>query len=133
MRRPTVVLAVMALSTSLAFTACSDDSESSAVCDSADDLESDLSAITDVDVRADGVDALGSAVQDAEDAATNLADEVGDELQPEVDALQAALSDLGSAIQGFSSDGLQPVTTAIGDVGDAGTALIDDVESSSCD
>jgi hypothetical protein len=132
MHRPTVALAVLALSTSLAVTACSDDSASSALCDSADELQSDLSALTDVDVRSDGVDALGSALQDVEDAATSLADEAGDELQPEVDGLQTALSDLGSAISGASSDGLQPVTTAIGDVGDAGTALIDDVESSSC-
>jgi hypothetical protein len=130
-RRPTVALAALALSTSLAVTACSDDSES-AVCESADELQSDLSALTDVDVSDDGVDALGSALQDTEDAATSLADEAGDEFGAEVDALQAALSDLGDAIEGFSSGGVQPVTAALSEVGDTGTALIDDVQSSDC-
>jgi hypothetical protein len=95
----------------LGLAACSDDDSSDdavsaeeQVCEDWAQLESSVTALRDVDVVADGTDALRSAVDGVSTAVDELGDSAGDQVGDEVDALGTAVDDLGDELRGIGDD-----------------------------
>jgi hypothetical protein len=112
--------------------------EEVSVCDARDDLDQSVDALGDVELREDGVTALTGAVAvideslrsldgAAEAAQADVADEVA-AAQESVDALEAAIEDLGEGAT--ASEAVASVSTAITEVansaGELRTALADE-------
>jgi hypothetical protein len=115
--------------------ACGDDEPSeeearAEVCREADELRSDLQAVTDVNLRdvsvSDVEDAVGVVVDDVDglaDAAASVAGEAMDDLRAAVDELESAVTDLdgdGSLEARVRAvvDAGQGVVTAVGGLTD---------------
>jgi hypothetical protein len=132
--RLAVLLAVMLL---LAAGACSDDDDTAAdpgydACADWARLRDSVAALGDVDVVAEGTNALEVALDDVIDAVDQLRDSAGETIGDEVDALGSAVDDLrteiadlpsneGEAGAGLSAvgDAAEEVTTAADDLGEA--------------
>jgi hypothetical protein len=136
MRRPALLPAVAAVAVLLATVACGDDEPSeeearTEVCTEADELRSDLQAITEVDFRnvsvSDVEDAVGVVVDDVDglaDAAADVAGEAMDDLRGAVDALETAVADLDG--DGSLEARVRAVVEAGQGVGTAVSGLTDD-------
>jgi len=123
----------------LAPAGCGDDEPSeeearTEVCEEADDLNADLQAITDVDLRdvsvsdvQDGVDVVIDDVDGLADAAADVASAARHDLRTAVDVLE-------SAVGGLDGDGtLQARAQAVVDAGQGvGTAVDDLVDDAGC-
>ncbi len=102
-------------------------------CAQADDLKNSITDLSNLDVSAEGTDALDAAVSKIEQNAEDLASTVGDELKPQVDDLKSSLSSVKDAIANVDEDGgvsalvdaLQAVLTSAG-------ALIDKITTADC-
>jgi len=106
MRRPAPLAAVVAVLLVLAAPGCGDDEPSeeearAEVCREADDLRSDLQAVTDVELRdvsvsdvEDAVDVVIDDVDGLADAASEVASAGMDDLRTAVDGLESAVADL---------------------------------------
>jgi hypothetical protein len=94
----------------LGLAACSGDDDTSdtaaeeQVCDDWAQVRSSVAALGDVDVAADGTDALRSAWDGLSDAVDELGDTAGDQLGDEVDALRIAVGDLGDELRDAADD-----------------------------
>ena len=104
-----------------------------AVCASADDLRTSLSALQDVQVVEDGVDALAAAWTAVEEAWAQFADDARAEYGDQVDGVQAAADGVESALDSAQDNpSAATLGTAAAAVGvfrqDAG-ALVDEVRS----
>lgn len=114
----------------LVLTGCSSDSDSSstssttttkeAVCSDKESLESSVEALTDIDLT-EGTNAITAALDQVKDDLDALGDSVQTDLQPEVDDVKSALSDLETAVGDFGdgslTDDLQATGNAIAEVG----------------
>jgi hypothetical protein len=129
------VIATLVLSTGAA--ACGGDDDDSAsepsLCADADALKSAIGELDDVNVVENGTSELESALQGLRDDANTLMDSARDEFGPDVETLEGALRNLGSAITEVPSDGVQPVQDALRDVEDAASTLADRVDEERCD
>jgi hypothetical protein len=106
--------------------ACSDDSGGNATdqggdtaaasgCDEANALRESLTSLTQIEPVNDGLDALESAVADTKTDLEAAASAVSSELRPPVEAVQSALDDLETTLEGISSDsGLAAAATELG-------------------
>jgi hypothetical protein len=118
-RRHTVALLVPLL---LLVAACGDDDESSTtVCDARADLESSLGALGEIDLTAEGTDAVETAVDDVGDDVEAVADAAQDEVDDEVDDVQAAFDELEAAVTSFGEQ--ETTSAAVASVGRAVTDL----------
>jgi hypothetical protein len=129
MRRARVLGALAAVAT-LAVGGCSssddsssDGSSSAELCSSADDLRSSLSDMGDVQVAADGTDALRQAFTEVGDDVARLADDAQDQFSDQVSGVESATADVAAAIRSLGSD---PSAAALGTVGTAVQALVQD-------
>lgn len=113
----------------LLLVACGDDDESStAVCDARADLESSLGALGEIDVSAEGTDAVEAAVDDVGDDVEAVADAAQDEVDDEVDDVRAAFDELEAAVTSFGeretpSAAVASVSRAVTDLAVATGAL----------
>jgi len=136
-RRPRRVLASVALVGLLAVFGCgSDDSEPSAeeqFCSASDDLRASVSALTELDLLAEGTDGVGSALDEIEAAAGELTDSAPAAAEEEVTALETAVDGLGTALSDLggdlSVDNLSGVSDAVGDVGRAASGVYEKLTS----
>lgn len=107
---------------------CGDDeSAQEQYCNAGESLRTSLSALTSLDLIAEGTDGLESAVDqvkddldDLQDAASDAASDEVDAFDDAVDALDSAISDLGGDL---TADNATAVGTAIQDVGTAAQAV----------
>ncbi len=138
MRRPAVLVAVVAVVLLVASAGCGDDEPSeeeakAEMCDEADTLRSDLQAVTEVDPRdisvSDVEDALDVVIDDVDtlvDAAADVADTSTDDLRAAIDLLESAVQDLDgdgslqARVQAVVDAGRGVVTAADGLTDDAG-------------
>jgi hypothetical protein len=67
-------------------------------------LQAAVTALGDVEVVADGTDALRTAVDGVESALQQFGDSAGDQVGDEVDALEAAVGDLTAAVRAAVDD-----------------------------
>ena len=117
--------AVLLAATTLLAVSCGDDdgdSNTASVCESRDELRTSVTALGDVDILSDGTNGLEAAADDVRSALDGLGQSAEDEFGDEVDAVQAALGDLGDALRSF---GDQPRSEAVSAVSDAATQLRD--------
>jgi hypothetical protein len=90
--------------------ACSDDDSSDggtptpSVCDRRDAVEVAVANVADIDVLAEGTDALKAAVDDLETEVSALKEAVSEDLQDEVDAMETAASDAGDTLDEIDSE-----------------------------
>jgi len=83
--------------------ACSDDDEPS-VCDREKALEQSVQELRDLDVVATGTDGLNAAIDNVKTDADGLKEAVRADLEPEVDALESAVSDAQDTLSGIDGD-----------------------------
>ena len=107
-----------------------DDDDSSALCTDRDQLSASVQALGDVDVTADGTDALRTAVDDVVDDVDQLAEDAGDELGDEVDAVRDAISDVGTTLGSIGdqsvSSVLESLQSELTELSDAAQTLVDE-------
>jgi hypothetical protein len=101
------------------------------VCADWAQVQANVTALTDIEVVADGTDALHAATDDVSGAVQELGDSAGDQVGEEVDALGTAVDDLGDELQavtdgtstGGAGSGMVAVGQAIQGVATAANAL----------
>jgi len=129
-----------ALVATLALTAaCSDDdddetdtgddaSATPSVCDQKDAVDTAVADLTDIDVSAEGTDALNASIANVQSEVDELKEVVSEDVQDEADALDTALSDADDILSGIEDDAtlnekIDDVQTAITGVVDASEDL----------
>lgn len=120
----------------LALAACGDDSDSSgdsdatpeeAFCESGDQLETDVDALLDMDVTAEGTDAVEEAYSTVRDDTDALVANGQEFAADDINALEQAVDELGAALDALSGDltaaNGADVLTAVSDIGTAAESL----------
>lgn len=132
-----VAIAILAvLSLGLAMASCgsdSDDSPEQAFCDAGDSLDENIQALVDMDVAAEGTDALESQVEAIDSDFQELKDSGSEVAAEELDSLDEALSALDSAIaalggEDLSADNVTDIVTAVQDTSSAAQATFAKLE-----
>ncbi len=115
----------VALGLTICLAACGDDDTSpeDAFCDAADSLEANISALGDIDVAAEGTNAVDDAFAEIESDVTELRDTGADVAEAELSALEDALSSLESTTEQISdSPSPDQIVEVVSDVNDTLTA-----------
>lgn len=117
--------------------ACGDDDDESArACDARTDLSSSIEALGEVDVAADGTDAVRSAFDDVVASVDELAEATGDRLEDEVDAVRSEVDDVQAAVGAIGEQSAaasaELLGAEVGELTEAATTLVDEA-SSTCD
>ena len=103
-------------------------------CEDASALEATLKALDDVDVRQDGVKALTGAVADVANSLDAAVASASTKLQPPIDDVKSAFTDLQTSLTGLTADNLRQkapsIRAALTEVGTATTALASAVTDS---
>jgi len=128
--RTTRVLAgLLALTLSISvLSACGGDDEPSAeeqLCSDLDSLSDSVTALQDLDLSSASPDELQSDLESVKDATDEVVQSAQDVAQADVSELQGSLDELESAIKGIPSDGVEPVQSALADLGDTRQSISD--------
>jgi putative N-acetylmannosamine-6-phosphate epimerase len=125
------VACVPALVLAVGLGACSDDdssdggsagsSDAEQLCDDWAQTRSAVTALADVDVVADGTEALQAAVDGVTDTLRPLREEAGEAVGDEVDALGQSVADLATEVSGLADE---PADEPAGDGDGAGSGLV---------
>lgn len=102
-----MALAAALLATLALLAACGSDDEESAqdqYCAAGDDLESSVTALTQLDLIAEGTNGLEAALGAVEDDLSTLAETASETASGEVSALEESAQDLESALEGLAGD-----------------------------
>ena len=133
--RRTLGVATSIVACASLFAACGDDAEES-FCQAGDDLSSSVSGLADVDLISDGTSALEDQVAEINSNIDQLRDSGAEVASAEIDALDDAVEQLGTALRGLgggvSTDDAQAAVSAVGSVTTAATAVFDKL-SNACD
>jgi hypothetical protein len=105
---------------------------SSSLCSDVNQLQSSLQDLKQVEVVKNGTSSLQTALNNVKQSATKVGDASKGEFKPQVDALQAALSSLSSALKNIRANGVAPVQQAAKSVQTAGTELESAVRAEDC-
>lgn len=114
-----------------------DDGQTATVCDARDDLDSSLGALAEIDLTAEGTDAVEAAVDDVGDDVEEVVDAEQDAVDDEVADVQSAFDELETAVTAFgeqetTSDAVASVSSAVTDLARATGALAEAL-SEECD
>lgn len=104
---------------------------SAEVCAARDDLQSSINDLKDVNLSS-GTAGVQAAITKIKDNVATLKSAAGDDLQPQVTALQDALTDLETALKNVSSGGMAAVITAGTKVATTGAALLTALQGLKC-
>ena len=114
MRRTALPLVLMLALSIASLAACGDDSDSAgtttttsaqqAYCADADQLKSDVASIKDMDVVADGTDAVTAQMDTLKDDLSALKSSAGDAASSEISTFETSLDDLQSSLSAVSGD-----------------------------
>jgi hypothetical protein len=116
----------------LALAACGDDSDSGqsdeeAFCEAGEQLETDVAALADMDVVAEGTDALGDAFSTIRDDTDALVASGQEFAADDINALEQAVDEFGTAVDDLggdlTTDNANAVLTAVSDIGTAAASL----------
>ena len=135
---PLVRAVVACVALGVLMVSCSDDDDSSAttvpdVCADREALQSSVAALKDLDVVAEGTNGLKAAVADVKEDLTELRASAGDELQPQVQAVQDAVDELETAAADLDSGGdASAALTAVGNVASSAATLLASLEAGAC-
>ena len=120
--------------------ACGDDDDSSSsTTDPADDVCTDSQALSasvddlkDVDLVAEGTDGASAAITAVKDDLAAFSESAGDEVQPEVQAVEDAIDELETAMDNLDSDPAGTARQAVSDVASSVSALIATFDDGAC-
>jgi hypothetical protein len=134
-RRLRAVVACVALG--VLMVSCGDDDSSSSttvadVCADREALRSSVAALKDLDVVAEGTNGVNAAVADVKEDLTALQSSAGDELQPQVQAVQDAADELETAAADLDSGGASAALTAVANLATSTATLLDSLEAGAC-
>lgn len=145
MRRPAVISTLVLAVPIALLAACGSDSESSsttttptttaeqAYCADVDQLQSDVTSLSDMDIVADGTDAVTAKIDELRADVATLKTSAGEVASAEVDALETSLDDLQTSLDSVSGDltlqNAAGVMSSAGQAITAGTALISTLEA----
>jgi hypothetical protein len=107
-------------------------SGNAALCAARDSLKSSIDDVRSVDVIKNGTSALQAALTKVKDNLQAVKAAAGADLQPQVTALQDAVTELGTAITNVASVGVAGVVTATRDVATAGSTLLTSLNNLKC-
>ncbi|MFC5177110.1 hypothetical protein [Nocardioides taihuensis] len=99
-------------------------SDTPAVCSSVDDLKSDIAAVKDIDLSADGVSQLQTALETVKTDLEQVQADASAEFSDEVDAVT---TDLSTVESDFAAAKETPNATTLGALGTSVQALLTDV------
>lgn len=132
---------VAALAVAMMLAACGDDDDSSSsttttapadeACADAEALRASVDELKDVDLVAEGTDGASAALSAVKNDLTALRESAGDEVQPEVQALEDAIDELETAVDDLDSDPAGAVQ-AVSDVGTSASTLISALDDGAC-
>lgn len=135
-RRAFAVLAVGML-----LAACGDDDDSSSttttapaddVCADSQALSASVDDLKDLDLAAEGTNAATAAITAVKDDLTAFSESAGDEVQPQVQAVQDAIGELETAVENLGSDPGGTALQAVSDVASSTSALIATLDDGAC-
>ena len=133
---PTVTTAATATTATTTGGAASSSSSagtgSAQLCADRDASKSSVQALTSVDVVKNGTSGIQTALTKVKDDLAALKTSATADLQPEITALEDALSSLESAIKDTGSGGVAPIVTAAKDVAQTGSTLLTSLGSAKC-
>lgn len=126
--------AVVVVALGLTVAACGDDSSSSddvsseeSFCSAGEQFETDVAALGDIDVVADGTDAVESAFDTIRDDADALVASGQEIASDDINAVEASVDQLGAALSNLSGELTQEnageVVDAITNIGNAAAGL----------
>ena len=95
-------------------------------------MRTSVDALTNLDVVAEGTNGVTAAVSDVKDDLAALRGSAGDELQPQVQAVQDAVDELETAVADLDSGGAAAVVTAAADLATSTGTLLDSLEAGVC-
>ena len=102
------------------------------LCADREALRTSVDALKDIDLVAEGTNGVKSAVTAVKDDLAALRASAGDELKPQVDAVQGDIDDVEAAIEQLGSGGAAAAVSAVSSlVGSAGT-LLDELQAGAC-
>ena len=113
------VVAALSLAT---LSACGPDGESSedAFCDAGDSLQSNVEGIADIDIVSGGTDAVTDQIDAIQSDVAQLSESGPDVAADEISALETAVDDVSSALEGLGDDisveNAQLILSAVGTV-----------------
>ena len=81
---------------------------------------------------AEGTNGVKSAVTDVKDKLEALRTSAGDELKPQVDAVQGDLDDLEAAIEQLGSGGAAAAVSAVTSLVSSAGTLLDELQAGAC-
>jgi outer membrane murein-binding lipoprotein Lpp len=130
-RRIFVTIAVPSL---LVFSGCSSES---ALCQSIDDLRSDVQSLRDVNVVDDGIDALTTQIDAVKGSLSDVKQEAEDTFASDIDAVEASLTDIESVVQLVQggtalADVATEATTALSSLVTSIESLVQTVDDQEC-
>jgi hypothetical protein len=104
-------------------------SAAASVCDQKDAVEEAVTDLTNVDVRAEGTNALKASVDDLKNEVDDLKSSVSSDVKDEVDGLDKAVSDAQDTLSGINDDStlnqrIDAVQSALTGIATASTALV---------
>jgi hypothetical protein len=102
------------------------------LCADREALLDSVDALKEMDFAAEGVDGVKAAVTDVKDNLAALRESAGDELRPQVDAVQGDLDDLEAAIEQLGSGGAAAAVSALTSLAGSAKTLLDDLEAGAC-
>jgi hypothetical protein len=132
------VLAVLAIA--MLIGACGDDDDSSAtttapedaVCDDAQALTASVDDLKEVDLVAEGTDGASAAITAVKDDLSAFSESAGDEVQPQVQAVEDAIDELETAVENLDSDPAGTALQAVSDVASSAGTLIATLDDGAC-
>jgi signal transduction protein with GAF and PtsI domain len=104
------------------------------VCDQKDAVASAVADLADIDVLAEGTDALNASVENVKTELSDLKAAVSDDAKDEVEDLETAVSDAEETLSGITDDStlnqrIDAVQSALTGIATASTALVSALEN----
>ena len=130
---------VAALAVAVLMAACGDDDGSSSattaaptVCDDAKALSSSVDELKNVDLASQATDGATAAISAVKDDLAALSKSAGDELRPQVQAVQDAIDELETAVGNLGSDPAGTALEAVSKVAASASTLIATLDEGAC-
>ena len=95
-------------------------------------MRTSVDALTNLDVVAEGTNAVRAAVSDVKDDLAAVRSSAGSELRPQVEAVQDAVDELETAVADLDSGGVGAAVTAAADLATSAGTLLDSLEAGEC-
>lgn len=102
------------------------------VCADREALRSSVADLTDVDLVAEGTNGVEPAVEAVKEDLAALRSSAESELEPEVQAVEDAVDELETAVADLGSGGAAEAATAVSDLAEAASTLLDELDQGSC-